>query len=243
MKKALSIVIVLALLILTFAGCKIETVKEHQAKISTSESDSEVSTTENQVESGGNEIETTTGTTASNDVVNKDVSSTENAGANQTSNGQRTEKPDKPNVTTEPDKVQTATTEPEKATGKPAAQPQSINVTVTVSCEAALNSNLHKEDIELPKDGFIIKSFNIDVKKGESVFSATKKACERNGKAFLYSGSAFGRYVNKIGPIAEKEYGDGSGWTYTVNGEYPNVTCDSVYLKNGDKIEWIFKVA
>lgn len=243
-KKALSIITVLALLVFTFASCNVETVKEHDAKTSSSEIGSEMSSSAEESTTVNSKSENTTGTDNSikntpkesnNQTGNVETNSeTGGQGTTQSKVEQTAGKDD--NRTTENKKTH------ERAPEKPVAQPQSIKVTVSVTCQNAVGNESLKSGIDLPKDGFIINTLSIDVKKGESVFDATKKACEKSGTTFLFNGSVFGQYVSKIGPIAEKECGDGSGWTYTVNGKYPNVTCNSVILKNGDSVEWIYKL-
>ena len=39
---------------------------------------------------------------------------------------------------------------------------------------------------------------------------------------------------------AEFDYGNMSGWTYSVNGEFPNVSCSAYKLSEGDYVRWIY---
>ncbi|MBQ2251339.1 MAG: DUF4430 domain-containing protein, partial [Clostridia bacterium] len=41
-----------------------------------------------------------------------------------------------------------------------------------------------------------------------------------------------------INNIGEMDFGDVSGWTYTVNGEVATVGASEYVLKDGDVIEW-----
>jgi hypothetical protein len=45
-------------------------------------------------------------------------------------------------------------------------------------------------------------------------------------------------YVSGINNIGEMDFGDVSGWTYTVNGEVATVGASEYVLKDGDVIEW-----
>ena len=47
-------------------------------------------------------------------------------------------------------------------------------------------------------------------------------------------------YVTGIGGLSEKDYGAKSGWTYTVNGTYPNKGAGSYTIHNGDVVVWIY---
>ena len=47
-------------------------------------------------------------------------------------------------------------------------------------------------------------------------------------------------YVSAIGGLAEKQCGNGSGWTYAVNGEFPGKACGRYTLTGGESISWIY---
>ena len=52
------------------------------------------------------------------------------------------------------------------------------------------------------------------------------------------SGSSY--YVSAINGLAEKQCGNGSGWTYAVNGSFPGKACGR-YTPSGDEsISWIY---
>lgn len=57
------------------------------------------------------------------------------------------------------------------------------------------------------------------------------------GKAGLSYRSS-GGYISEIEGLEEKEYGEYSGWKFSVNGSYPSVGASSVVLKNGDAVVW-----
>lgn len=52
------------------------------------------------------------------------------------------------------------------------------------------------------------------------------------------SGSSY--YVSAINGLAEKQCGDGSGWTYAVNGSFPGKACGRYALSGGESISWIY---
>ena len=45
-------------------------------------------------------------------------------------------------------------------------------------------------------------------------------------------------YIMGINNIYEFDAGELSGWTYKVNGWYPNYGCSRYQLQPGDEIEW-----
>ena len=52
------------------------------------------------------------------------------------------------------------------------------------------------------------------------------------------SGSSY--YVSAINGLAEFDCGSGSGWMYSVNGVYPNMSCGKYVLSDGDEIVWVY---
>lgn len=124
-----------------------------------------------------------------------------------------------------------------------AEQPQSITVTIAISCANAVgNSNLNS-GITLPADGVILANSNVTISQNTSVFDLLKSVCAQKKIPFLYQDSMFGKYVQKIGPIGEKDCGAQSGWTYLINGSTPPVSADGYKkLKNGDKITWVYEI-
>ena len=53
-----------------------------------------------------------------------------------------------------------------------------------------------------------------------------------------YTGSAYGTYVRGIGYVTEFGFGELSGWMYTVNGEFPDVSVSDQVLGSGDVVEF-----
>ena len=49
-------------------------------------------------------------------------------------------------------------------------------------------------------------------------------------------------YVRGIASLYEFDFGDLSGWTYTVNGERPSVGCGACPVHDGDRILWLYTV-
>lgn len=47
-------------------------------------------------------------------------------------------------------------------------------------------------------------------------------------------------YVSSINGLAEKACGATSGWTYAVNGVFPNYACGRYVLSGGESIQWIY---
>lgn len=70
-----------------------------------------------------------------------------------------------------------------------------------------------------------------------SVLGALKDYCEINGiDLAIETGTT--TYVTGIGGVSENDYGDISGWVYTVNGEEIMEAADACNLEDGDSVEW-----
>ena len=91
-------------------------------------------------------------------------------------------------------------------------------------------------------DGELLSRREIMNENGGSVFEQLQRALAAEKINLDYGGSAaFGNiYVRGIGGLSEFDYGSLSGWTYRVNGDYPNKSCASFVLFEGDYVEWIY---
>ena len=113
----------------------------------------------------------------------------------------------------------------------------------SIECSAAFSE---KSDLDpslatfLPSDGFILTEREVGFNEGESVADVLRRVCNENGiplettSAPIYGGI----YVEGIGNLYEFDCGSGSGWMYSVNGEFPNYGASSYMLTQGDRVEW-----
>ena len=132
---------------------------------------------------------------------------------------------------------QTTTKKQQPATQKKTNPPKStVDASFTINCSAAVG------EVEgVPGSGYFLRGAGVSVSKGASVYDALLQCCEANGVAVVASNTMYGMYVSSIGGLAEKEVGKMSGWTYTVNGNYPPKACDKYTLSDGDHVEFIYK--
>lgn len=93
----------------------------------------------------------------------------------------------------------------------------------------------------IPENGIIYQSETAAFSTGESIFDILKRELMSNKIHFEFNANPV--YLQGVGNIYEKDFGDMSGWVYTVNGESPIVGCDSYFPENGDEIcfEYITK--
>ena len=117
--------------------------------------------------------------------------------------------------------------------------------TVSISC-AAILEDLDRLDAEktdlVPADGVLLAPAAVEFAEGESVFDVLKRVCRENKIHMEFSETPLyqSAYVEGIGNLYEFDCGEGSGWMYRVNGEFPNVGCSRYALTNGDTVEWVY---
>lgn len=80
----------------------------------------------------------------------------------------------------------------------------------------------------------ILSSTTMDLQSGDTAYSVLTK---KLGSKVSTKGSG---YISGIDGLKELDYGSLSGWMYSVNGKFPNVTASSYTLKNGDIVAWLY---
>lgn len=76
----------------------------------------------------------------------------------------------------------------------------------------------------------MLSSVSVTLPQGSTVLDALAAS------GISYSGSS--NYISAIGGLWEKQCGAGSGWLYSVNGEFPSKGCGQYVLQDGDSIAW-----
>lgn len=118
-----------------------------------------------------------------------------------------------------------------------------VRVTVLAECSTVLS---HMDIIDpavnppevVPEDGVIITRCEVSLPEGATAFDALAAAARKQRVRVDYTGSAYGTYVRGIGYVTEFGFGELSGWMYTVNGEFPDVSVSDRVLGSGDVVEF-----
>lgn len=118
-----------------------------------------------------------------------------------------------------------------------------VRVTVLAECSTVLS---HMDIIDpavnppevVPEDGVIIARCEVSLPEGATAFDALAAAARKQRVRVDYTGSAYGTYVRGIGYVTEFGFGELSGWMYTVNGEFPDVSVSDRVLESGDVVEF-----
>lgn len=118
-----------------------------------------------------------------------------------------------------------------------------VTCMVTVECKSILSDmdslKAGHEDY-VPADGYILNGYSVTVSDGSTAYDAVMSACDERNIPVNISNSSFGKYISGFNNIDEKDCGNQSGWTYTINGESPSVSCDSYTLSDGDSVEFSY---
>ena len=117
--------------------------------------------------------------------------------------------------------------------------------TVSISCAAILKNldrlNAEKADL-IPADGVLLAPTAVEFTEGESVFDVLKRVCRENKIHMEFSETPVyqSAYIEGIGNLYEFDCGEGSGWMYRVNDEFPNYGCSRYTLADSDTVEWVY---
>ena len=94
----------------------------------------------------------------------------------------------------------------------------------------------------VPADGVIFPQTTVTFYEGESVFNLLQREMKKAGihLEFVNTPMYNSAYIEGIGNLYEFDCGELSGWTYRVNGWFPNYGCSRYQLQPGDTVEWLY---
>lgn len=108
-------------------------------------------------------------------------------------------------------------------------------VTLTIRCDTLVGKS---DAAHIPEDGMILPATTFDVGADDTVFDVLTAAARQYQIPIESTGSGGSVYIQGIQYIYELDFGDLSGWMYTVNGSPPSAGCGEYRLSDGDIIEW-----
>lgn len=108
-------------------------------------------------------------------------------------------------------------------------------VTLSIRCDVLVGMTDSKY---VPKDGVILETMNLEIEKGDTVYDVLAEATRKHKIHMESSGVGELVYIEGIAYLYELQYGDLSGWVYSVNGESASVGCGSFEVSDGDEILW-----
>jgi len=109
-------------------------------------------------------------------------------------------------------------------------------VTISIDCRTVAGKN---DNGTTPEDGIILSDTKLPFQEGDSVFDILTDAVRIGGIQMEYSGASRKlAYVNSINNLYEFDFGDLSGWMYSVGGEFHSLGSGSYVVRDGDVIRW-----
>ena len=118
-------------------------------------------------------------------------------------------------------------------------------VSLLISCENAVKPDSGLVDsirAELPSDGLVFYSQEFEIESGDTVYDVISRACRENGIPMESSRIAMSSdmYIEGIANLYEFDCGQLSGWMYSVNGDFPQLSTSQVEVKDGDEIRPLY---
>ena len=112
---------------------------------------------------------------------------------------------------------------------------------ISISCKTLIDAPQACDEALysiLPEDGIILEEVAVGFTEGESVFDVLLRICKKNRIHMEYTKTPItgSVYVEGIHNLYEFDAGPLSGWLYSVNGVFTNLSCSEYILKDGDRI-------
>lgn len=106
-------------------------------------------------------------------------------------------------------------------------------VTMSIRCDTVAGYAEH-----IPDNGIILDVAEFEIAEGDTVYTLLTEAARKYKIQFENDGDSTYIYISGINYLYEFDYGDLSGWIYTVNGKRPSVGAGEYKMKDGDTVEW-----
>ena len=89
-------------------------------------------------------------------------------------------------------------------------------------------------------EGEILRKTDMRIYENETVYDVLIRAAKEHELVIGKNGTGAYVYIESINGISELQYGELSGWTYTVNGVQPSEGCGTYKPSDGDSIEFYY---
>lgn len=112
------------------------------------------------------------------------------------------------------------------------------SVTLSINCDAIPDKSAE----HIPDNGVILDSTEYQIEAGESVYDILLQATTKNKIHLDTGGENDTVYVKGLNNIYEFDFGEASGWKYSVNGEEPSESSGQYELSPNDNIVWFYSI-
>ena len=94
---------------------------------------------------------------------------------------------------------------------------------------------------QIAENKIIVPEIEIPISDDDTAFSVLNEILTEQKIHFDYAGvSGNSVYVKAIDNIYEYDYGDLSGWMYSVNDNFPTISSSEYILHDGDIVKWVY---
>lgn len=133
-----------------------------------------------------------------------------------------------------PDKPETEKPETEKPEQeKPGSDGGATAPPVTTNNKVTMSITVSASEVVLPSEQF-------EIIADETAFDLLKRVTQAKNIALNARQTSMGMYVAGIAGVNEFDRGKLSGWMFSVNGAFPEVSADVYQLKAGDVVSWVY---
>ncbi|MBO5898328.1 MAG: DUF4430 domain-containing protein [Clostridia bacterium] len=112
-------------------------------------------------------------------------------------------------------------------------------VTLEIRCDSVAGLDDH-----IPTDGAVLSATEVVLCEGDSAYDVLLRAARQHRILVEAHGGTVGdsssRYVRGINNLYEFDFGELSGWVYTVNGVHPSRGCDAYILEDADRVSFLY---
>jgi len=123
------------------------------------------------------------------------------------------------------------------------AQPtqRMLTATLSISCATVLgNEHMRRPNRNppIPPSGIILAPATVTFAEGTSVLTMLMNEMQARG----VQAEQRGGYIRAVNNLYEFDFGEGSGWMYKVNGQFPGFGSGQYILQQGDVVEWVYSL-
>ncbi len=112
------------------------------------------------------------------------------------------------------------------------------HVYLTIRCDTVAG---RAKDGSTPENGLILPRTELPIQSGDTVFDVLTRAAQLHSLQMEHEGMSKNMaYINGINYLYEFDYGELSGWMYSVGGEFVSLGSGSHAVQDGDEIIWAY---
>lgn len=134
-----------------------------------------------------------------------------------------------------------ATATPAAATASAAKAGEYVSYTLSIRCDAAVAAGYDIAS-QVSQKGTILPPLTAAAAQGSTALEVLREACDAQKLPLVVEGSGSMAYVGGINALVSGDCGGMSGWMFSVNGEFPTVSCGDYAVQEGDVIAFLYTV-